>query len=240
MTALPQAQAIPTRALPAQAAGTEGVPLEFVAWPWYSSMMLLNNTAIPRRTALFGYIAGDPVPGNVAPAPVASLMHTNMVTPSAMPRPTTFTVQGLRVVMSPLGYTPNPAVSDNTEGTANENIDQVDAFVRFLYSTFLTFDLGTKNYVEIPLHMAPAQTGVGGVAATSVHANAAIVYQTRVALHSKGVGYTFRTGRQPVLWYSQPFDVVISCQFATAPTIIADDDKLVTVILDGVHGREIQ
>lgn len=237
MAPLPNAVAIPTRALPAEAAGTENTPLEYVSWPLYSCTTFAAGAALPRESQLFGFTIGDNVIGGVAGV-VATLMHTNMEVPRSVPRPRTFTVTGLRILVPPLALGVNPALADDTVGTAPENNDQVDDLVRIAFSTHIEFKIGNKNYAEAPIWMLPSQSGLGGVATTSVNANAGQVWQTRVALHTAGVGYRFKTGRKPVLWHSQPFTFGVFCVWPTTPTII--DDKTLYAILDGVLGREIQ
>lgn len=230
---------LPTRfALPPEANGEPGgPPLEFVHWPLYSALAL-DAAAIPQVSELFNYLPGMTVSGAGTGAIAATQMHTNMSAIGAIPRPKTFVVTGIRVHVPPVAITSTVALSDDTTGAAVENNDQVDDLTAIVTSCALRFRIGELTYAEGPILAMPANMGVGGVAATSVNANAASVWQSRVALHTCGLAYDFSTGRRPVLWSSQNFRVQLLCEWATNPTLL--DNRLLYVYLDGILGRELQ
>jgi|KBSSwiStaDraftv2_1062776.scaffolds.fasta_scaffold02978_9 hypothetical protein len=228
--------------LPPEVTGElQNIPLELLPWSLYSSAAFANGTAIPRQTQLFNYIRGSTVSGAGSGAIAATRWHTNMEAIQTLPAPKTFLCTTLRVNILPVAVTTTTALADDTVGTAEENNDQVDDLLAFMFSTALRFKIGESTYVEHPLWMFPTNNGIGGLAACSVHANGSVIWQTRVAAHTRGVAYDFgdaATARRPVLWNQQSFTVDILGEFATMPS--PADDKIVQVVLDGVMGRELQ
>jgi hypothetical protein len=225
--------------LPSEAAGPAGGPLlEFHHHPMFSCAAY-DAAAIPRQPIdLFRYLSGGTVAGAGTGAIPATGMHTNAVAIGTIPSPKTFTVTGIRVVIPPLDFTTVGALEDDTVDTTEQNDDQVDDLTFLHQLLTVLFKIGDKEYVNHPIWMLPANTGIGGLVATSVHANAAVSVQRRVAIHSAGVGYEFRTGRKPVLWPTNNFQVQLGCAWGTNPTLV--DHHLVYVVLDGVQGREVQ
>lgn len=232
---------LPTRAqLPPEAGGEPGgPPLEYVHWPLYSAVAL-DAAALPSRVAAFNYVPGSTVSGAGVAAVAATKMHTNMAAVGTIPRPKTFVVTAIRLLLSPLEYTAtSSALADDTAGTTLENSDQVDDAILVVNSMAFRFRLGEITLAEAPLWLCPANAGIGGVAATSIsNTNAASAWQTRTALHTAGLGYTFATGRKPVLWSSQQFTFEYLSQWTTNPTLVGA--KLLYAVLDGVMGRELQ
>lgn len=233
------AAALPTRfQLPPEASGEPGgPPLEFVHWPLYSSVAF-DAAALPARSELFNYLPGGQVSGAGAGATTATLLHTNMQAVRSIPRPKTFLISGIRVFVPPVAFGSTVALADDTVGTTEENIDQLDDLRAITETMALRLRIGEITFAEAPLWMMPANLSVGGVAATSVHANASVIWQNRVALSTAGIGYDFSTGRRPVLWASQNLQLELLCDWTTNPTL--NDNKLLTVVLDGVMGRELQ
>lgn len=237
---VPQAQSLSTRLNlgPESTGEAQGIPLELVAWPLYSAVQL-DAAALPREIECFNYTPGQLVSSNAAAPAVATQIHTNMLAVRTIPRPKTFTVFALRVLVPPLAYTTTPALSDGTDGTNLENNDQADDLTLIATTMALRFEIGEKVYAEAPFWMMPGNFVAGGIAATSVsNTNAASIFQTKVALGTAGLAYHFNTGRKPVIWNQQQLRCVLSCQWATNPTIV--DGRLVYVSLDGILGREIQ
>jgi len=233
---------LPTRFdLPPEITGQlQNVPLECVHWPLYSSAAY-DAAVIPRQVQLFNYLRGQTVSGAGTGATSASRWHTNMEAVQTIPAPKTFLVCGIRVMVSPLAVTTTTALADDTVGTAVAALDQVDDLLKFFHTLCLRFKIGDSIYVEAPIWMMPQNNGIGGVASTSVHSNAAATLQTRVALHTRGVAYDFGdspSARRPILWNQQSFTCELLAEFATNPTLT--DNKLVRVTLDGIMGREIQ
>lgn len=240
MTDAPMAKALATRLNlgPESTGEAQGQLLELAAWPLYSAAQF-DAAALPRELEVFNYTQGQRVSSNAAAPAIASQIHTNMLAIRTIPRPKTFTVFGVRVIVPPLAITTAPALADPTSGVALENNDQVDDLQLLLATQALTFEIGEKKYLEAPLWMLPANVGPGGVAASSVsNTNAASIFQTRVALSTCGLAYHFNTGRKPVIWNQQSIRCAFSCQWATNPSLV--DSKLVYVVFDGILGREIQ
>jgi len=227
--------------LPAQALG-EGVQLEFVHWSLYSAIAL-DNAALPRHVECFNYTAGQVVTGAGGGAIAATKYHTNAQAIRTVPRPKTFTVFGVRVIMVPLEFASGSPVlddgGDTTDATAGgRNVDQVDDLT-FLQCMAARFSIGEKKYMEAPLYLLPANVGLSGLAANSVsNTNAAASAQRRVAVHSCGVAYEFGASRKPVIWNQQTFTFEYLCQWATNPTLNAD--RYLFTFLDGILGREVQ
>lgn len=235
----PRAMALPTRfTLPPEMSPDDKVIREMVNWSFYSCFAL-NAAALPRDGELFNYLVGQTVAGAGTGAIAATRYHTNMEAVRTVGKPDTFAVYGIRVVVPPLAITTTTALADASVGVAGENNDQLDDLVNINESMALRFSIGEKRYAEGSLKDFPANTGLGGVAASSVsNTNAAAIFQNRVALYSTGQPYTFGGGKIPVIWNSEPFSVQLFCQWATTPTIV--DNKLLFVFLDGVRGRAVQ
>lgn len=212
-------------------------PLDWHAWPLYSCIAL-DALAIPRQIECFNYLPGSLVSGAGAAQVAATALHTNATAVRTIAAPKVQVVTSIRIVLPPLAFTSTTALADDSVGVALENNDQADD-VTLLMSMYFQFRIGEKVYAEAPLWMAPANAGVGGVAATSVsNTNAASVWQTRVALHTCGLAYEFSTGKNPVLWNQQSFRFFFGCDWATNPTL--NDTHLLYAVLEGFEGREIQ
>lgn len=238
-----QAVEMPRRFLvPPEAMGDGSVPLEFLRYNLYSSVALAGGgaTPLPRQIECFNYLRGQTVPGAGGAAIAATAYHTNMQAVRTLPKPKTFVLETLRTLIVPLDFASgSPAVTDDTVGAANANLDQVDDITLITQALTLNFRIGEKDYVDAPLYMIPSNIGIAGVSAMA-HANAAGVSTAqRVAINTAGRAWDFaRRGRPPVLWNQQTFRCELSALWATNPSPV--DSLLLFVILGGILGREIQ
>lgn len=227
--------------VPADAAPPGSPPLEFVHWPLYSAVAF-DAAAIPRETQAFGYTRGGQVAGAGAGAiGNATIMHTNMEVPSAVPGPRIFLVHGIRLIANPLSIGATPALSDASVGTTANRLDQVDDLTLLYQALAIEFSIGLKVYAQGPAWMFPANVGIGGLAAIGVEADpdgASAVMASRVAVHTAGRGWSHHAGKKPALWNTQPFKFRLLCDWTTNPTLV--DTRLLYAVLDGVYGREIQ
>lgn len=225
--------------VPAEAMGDGAVPLEFIKHNLYSCVALDGGAPIPRDLECFNFIQGQTVPGAGAGAIAATQFHTNMQAARTLPKPKTFTVQTVRVVMLPLDFASgSPTIGDDTVAGAAANLDQVDDSILISQSMTARFEIGEKSYLEAPLWMIPSQVGLGGVAATAIANAAGVSRQQRVSVHTAGRGWDFTRSRPPVLWNQQQFRWRFETRWATNPSPVGD--RLVYVVFGGILGREVQ
>lgn len=240
----PAALSLPRRfLLEDESRGGGQVPLEFCTWSFYSAVALGNaGDTLPRQVEAFTYVVGQTVAGSGTQAITATRFHTNMAAVKTIPRPKTFTIFGIRIVMPFADYAAaGVALHDPSTAAANANLDGVDDLQLVTESMVCRFKIGEKTYAEAPLLAMPANVGIGGIAATTVsNTNAAALTQQVVALNTCGLGWDFsrHQGRKPVLWNQQQFTFEYLCQWTTNPTM--NSNNLLYAFLDGVLGREVQ
>jgi len=230
-----QLEVMPRR-FAAPAAGTPR--LEMIHQPLYSAVAIDNAAAIPRSTFFFNYAIGNTVSGAGGGARAATLFETNLEVASFLSAPKLFTVHAVRLILSPLNYTAGaPATADGSQGTADENNDQLDDAQLIRFSCALRFFVGPKDYIKAPIFLMPENTGLGGLGVTSISSAAdTLQFTNNVAVHFAGKSWTMPT--YPVLIANQQnFGAELVNQWTTNPT--TNDDKLLWCVLDGVLGREV-
>jgi len=210
--------------------------LELLHYPLYSAAAL-DAAALPRQLQFFSYRVGGTVSGAGSAAITATPFHTNLETPNFLAAPKTFTVQGVRVVMSPLSYAGGLAAIQDTALTALTAHQQFEDLLRLTTSAALRFFVGPKDYVQAPLFACPGNAGIAGLAGVSVSdTNAAVSVARRVSAHTMGRGFDMR--QWPVLLANQQsFGAELSCNWTTNPSLAVQ--RLVFVVLDGILGREV-
>jgi hypothetical protein len=209
--------------------------LEMIHQPLYSAGGI-DNAALPNELLLFQYAIGGTVSGaGAAAVPNANLFHTNMETAGFLAAPKVHTTTGIRVVFAQLEAVATAVLTDPSLGTTPENTDWADDLQGMLYSGFLRFAIGPKDYVRAPLFLVPGNTGIEGV--SSMAAGFATNNFMRVnVLHN--VGRYYGLPQYPTLIASQQsFVASLNWRFATNYTVL--DDHLIWVILDGILGREV-
>src|SRR5262249_47947420 len=160
------------------------------------------------------------IPGAGTGVTAATIHHTNMAAIRTVASPKVNIVTGIRVIVPPLSFTPNPVLDDATSGSTNITLDQGEDLTRIMESGVLAFKVGEKFYAQCPLWMLNANTGLSGVVSTSVVANAAIVFQNQVAVYKSGVPYQYQSGQNPVLWAGQTLRWAFQWDFPTQPTAL--------------------
>jgi hypothetical protein len=211
--------------------------LEMVHYPLFSTVNL-PAAAIPRSTLFFQYAIGSLIAGSGSGVITATRFHTNMETPNFLGVPKTFTVSGVRLIVNPLNMAGGtPALADAITGAAIAELTQVTDLVRITQSCAFRFFVGPKDYINAPMFTVPGNAAVGGAASSSIsNTNAASVFQNYVMLQQMGMGWNL--SNFPVLIANaQSFGAELLNQWATNLTLIAQ--KYVTVVLDGIMGREV-
>lgn len=212
--------------------------LEPIHQPLYSARGFATGVAIPVNNPFFNFAIGDAVPGGMAVAQVSTYLHTNMFTPNFLSSPKLFLVEGLRIIpITTLDQALTTVfdVSFNAGALAASSVAMQTA-LQFAHGTCVTFRVGTKNYIECPTWMLPANTGIVGTAGLGLEGPAGS-YQRIVALHTSGEDYALR--QFPILIAPQQnFAVNLQAPQPTAVTLAAN--VIVYAVLDGILGRETQ
>lgn len=214
--------------------------LEFVHYPLYSSVMFNAGAPLLRENPVFGYAIGDPVagtPGAGGGTIVAHNLHTNLETARFLSSPKIFVTRGLRVFYNLLDFDVGGApVQQDTAAAAAAAITAWDDFQRIWYSGFFRFFVGPKDYARAPLVRVPGNTGIQGPAAITIDDDTTAAAQFAMALYAKGVPWRMDT--YPVTIYSQQsFGASIDFLHTTNPSLAAD--RMLTVAMDGILGREV-
>lgn len=220
--------------------------LEPIHQPLYSCYVFDNTTA-PAQAQFFTYGVGGTVATNLATAPQATELHTNMTVGVFLPSPKMFLVTGIRVVPVEIDATFTDVLADSAGTTfagptfTGSDSSLLEDLIRILYGSVFKFFVGTKNYLTNPTWNVPANTGVQGEAnaiygggATPI---AASVVQRLQTFH--GAGRYFALPAFPTMIVPQQnFNCTLEFPQTTRPTISAD--RAVYAVLDGVLGREVQ
>jgi len=208
-------------------------------------------TTIPSATPFFGYSRGQPVPGsgNASGYP-STLWHTNLEQGGILESPKNFRCDAVRVYMPALSFDAGvgaPDKSDPTSATAAsapQRQDLLEDWLMLYYSCALQLTIGTKDYVNHPLWLLPANIGWSGLAdVASDNASATLAAELNVQLpNSVGVDMRFRVapfliGRAPG-YEVRTIRGAIVCPWATPPTL--RQTRTVTVAMFGNYMRGVQ
>lgn len=223
--------------------------LEPIVQPLYSSFAYAAGV-MPREAQMFRYSLGGIVAGSTTIA--ATQIHTNMEAQGQLPQPKTFKILGMRMVINELASTLT-TLAQTSAGNDFKIVDVVaqpagDAtwsdFLKVFWGTQIRLFVGTKDYLVAPTFITPGNTGVSGLATNAGGANANSAFGAGVqpefwafSLNSHGKYYS--TLDCPVILPpQQSFFASLNCPQATPPTL--GFTRLVTIVLDGVLGREAQ
>lgn len=137
---------------------------------------------------------------------------TNMETAGSLPNPKRFLVEGISVQFFPGTVFPSQA-------PAAPNIDAFvnDVWEVFSATAFLEFFIGSKAYLDAPLHAFPATTGLAGFTGMSDSTTAGASGFTRTS-YARAAGMPFKLDPPLMLEPTQNFNVTLNFPTAVAIT----------------------
>lgn len=219
----------------------DGIYRDAVSQPLYSTVAL-DNAALPAEIRFFGYGRGQPVPGAGNAAGVAAtLWHTNMEIGGQLPKPQKYRCNGVTLHLVPLAFggANAPGVSDpGFSVAAVSNSDLLDDLLLVANSCGIRLRIGTKLYADHPLMFVPSSYGFGGVAAVALGnttAGAAPTQQDVGLFSTKGISLDFNTYPFQID-EQQAIEAALLCPWTT-PALA--DDRVLTMVLHGLHYREV-
>ena len=165
---------------------------------------------------------------------IKTTRDTNMDVAGQLPNPRVMTVTGIRVVISQISSdaAAAPAITYPTMSTA------LAAFRAIAGETIFKFFVGTKNYLTVPTVLVPGNVGVSLTGQSVAEAGVTEASDWAYTFFLQGDYFSLMPTRVKIPSL-QGFGA--SVEFPrTAQNAVAAAGNKVTVILDGIQGREIQ